>query len=109
MVLGLIVLPDHVPYGEWTITFIVAALVVMIIISPVASPNKPIISLQKWKYMKFMTAVIAAVESLVIIVLMKIGNSYSYPLFWIMTIQALQLIPGAILYGFGKRAIRERQ
>lgn len=109
MVLGLIVFPEYIPSGKWMYLAMAVVMAVMIVISPVTSPNKPIISLQKWKRMKLFTILIAVVEALVITVLMKINDYYGYPLFWIMAIQGLQLIPGAMVYGFGKNAVKERQ
>lgn len=109
MVLGLIVFPKYIPCGEWIYGAMPVIIVILVIISPVASPSKPIVSVRKWKRMKRMTAAIAMIESLVIVILIRIGNDYGYPLFWIMAIQGLQLIPGAIIYGFGKGAIKERQ
>ena len=109
MVLGLIVFPEYIPSGKWMYLAMAVVMAVIIVISPVTSPNKPIISLQKWKRMKLFTILIAVVEALVITVLMKINDYYGYPLFWIMAIQGLQLIPGAMVYGFGKNAVKERQ
>ena len=109
MVLGLIVFPEYIPCGSWIYVAVPVIIAIIVFISPVASPNKPIVSIEKWKRMKRMTTLIAVIESLVVIVLIRIGNDYGYPLFWIMAIQGLQLIPGAMLYGFGKGAIRERQ
>ena len=109
MVLGLIVFPEYIPCGAWIYFAMAAVLVVTGVISPVASPNKPIVSVKKWKRMKRMTTVIAMIDSLIIIILIRIGNDYGYPLFWIFVIQGLQLIPGALVYGFGRGAIKERQ
>ena len=109
MVLGLIVFPKYIPCGEWIYAAAVAVIVMMSIISPVASPNKPIVSIRKWKRMKLMTVLISVIELVVIAVLINNGSSYGYPLFWIVAIQGLQLIPGAMIYGFGKGAIKERQ
>ncbi len=109
MVLGLIVFPEYIPCGAWIYPSMAVITAVMIIVSPVASPNRPIISEGKWKRMKLLTAVIAVIESVVIIILVKTENDYGYPLLWIVTIQELQLIPGAMIYGFGKKAIRERR
>lgn len=109
MVLGLIVFPKYIPCGSWICVAMPVLVAILVIISPVASPNKPIVSVKKWKRMKRMTTVIAMIDSLVIIILIRIGNDYGYPLFWIMAIQGLQLIPGAMIYGFGKGAIKERQ
>lgn len=109
MVLGLIVFPEYIPCGAWVYAAAAAVIVMMSIISPVASPNKPIVSIRKWKRMKLMTILISIMEAAIIAVLIINGNSYGYPLFWIFVIQGLQLIPGAILYGFGKGAIKEGQ
>ena len=109
MVLGLIVFPEYIPCGPWVYALATAMIVMMGIISPVASPNKPIVSVRKWKRMKLMTILISAIEMVVIVALIHYGNSYGYPLFWILVIQGLQLIPGAVLYGFGKSAIKERR
>lgn len=109
MVLGLIVFPKYIPCGEWIYAAAAAVVVMMSIISPVASPNKPIVSIRKWKRMKLMTVLISVIELVVIAVLINNGSSYGYPLFWIVAIQGLQLIPGAMIYGFGKGAIKERQ
>ena len=109
MVLGLIVFPKYIPCGEWIYVAVPVIIAILVIISPVASPNKPIISENKWKRMKLLTVVIAMIESVIIIILIQVGNDYGYPLFWIITIQGLQLIPGAMLYGFGKKAIKEKQ
>ena len=109
MVLGLIVFPKYIPCGEWIYAAMAAVIMVIGIISPVASPNKPIISIRKWKRMKLMTILISVMEMVVIAVLINKGYSYGYPLFWIFVIQGLQLIPGAMMFGFGKSAIKERQ
>ena len=109
MVLGLIVFPEYIPCGPWIYLVAAAVIVMMGIISPVTSPNKPIVSIRKWKRMKLMTILISVMEMVVIAVLINKGNSYGYPLFWIFVIQGLQLIPGAMIYGFGKSAIKERQ
>ena len=109
MVLGLIVFPEYVPCGSWIYLAAAAVIVMMSIISPVASPNKPIVSVRKWKRMKLMTILISVIEMVVIVAIIHYGNSYGYPLFWILVIQGLQLIPGAVLYGFGKGAIKERR
>ena len=109
MVLGLIVFPKYIPCGEWIYAAAAAVVVMMSIISPVASPNKPIVSIRKWKRMKLMTVLISVIELVVIAVLINNGSSYGYPLFWIFVIQGLQLIPGAMMFGFGKGAIKEEQ
>ena len=109
MVLGLIVFPKYIPCGSWICVAMPVLVAILVIISPVASPNKPIVSVKKWKRMKRMTTVIAMIDSLIIIILIRIGNDYGYPLFWIFVIQGLQLIPGAIVYGFGRGAIKERR
>jgi accessory gene regulator protein AgrB len=109
MVLGLIVFPEYIPCGLWIYPVMAAVLVIMGILSPVVSPNKPIVSINKWKRMKLLTILIALIETVIIIVLIRSGNSYGYSLFWIMTIQGLQLIPGAMLYGFGMKAIKGKQ
>lgn len=109
MVLGLIVFPKYIPCGSWIYVAVPVIIAIIVFISPVASPNKPIVSIEKWKRMKRMTTLIAVIESLVVIVLIRICNDYGYPLFWIMAIQGMQLIPGAIMYGFGKGAIKEKQ
>ena len=109
MVLGLIVFPEYIPCGAWVYAAIAAVIMVIGIISLVASPNKPIVSIRKWKRMKLMTILISVIDVIVIAMLINNGSSYGYPLFWIFVIQGLQLIPGAILYGFGKGAIKEGQ
>ncbi len=109
MVLGLIVFPEYIPCGPWVYLAAAVVIVMMGIISPVASPNKPIVSIRKWKHMKLMTILISVIEAVIIAVLINNGSSYGYPLFWIFVIQGLQLIPGAILYGFGKGAIKGKQ
>ena len=109
MVLGLIVFPEYIPCGAWVYAAIAAVIMVIGIISPVASPNKPIVSIWKWKRMKFLSLLISVNEMVVIILLIRIGNNYGYPMFWIVTIQGLQLMPGAVLYGFGRKAVKERQ
>lgn len=109
MVLGLIVFPEYIPCGSWIYLAAAAVIVMMGIISPVTSPNKPIVSIRKWKRMKLMTILISVMEMVVIVALIHYGNSYGYPLFWILVIQGLQLIPGAVLYGFGKSSIKERR
>lgn len=109
MVLGLIVFPEYIPCGPWIYLAAAAVIVMMGIISPVTSPNKPIVSIRKWKRMKLMTILISVMEMIVIAVLINKGNSYGYPLFWIFVIQGLQLIPGAMMFGFGKGAIKEEQ
>ena len=109
MVLGLIVFPKYIPCGEWIYVAVPVIIAILVIISPVASPNKPIVSVKKWTRMKRMTAVITMIESIAIIILIRTSNDYGYPLFWIVAIQGMQLIPGAMLYGFGKSAIKERQ
>lgn len=109
MVLGLIVFPEYIPCGPWVYLAAAVVIVMMGIISPVASPNKPIVSIRKWKRMKLMTILISVIDVIVIAMLINKGNSYGYPLFWIFVIQGLQLIPGAIVYGFGRGAIKERQ
>lgn len=106
MVLGLIVFPEYIPCGTWIYSVVVATAVVIMIISPVVSPKKPIKTIDKWKRMKFLSISLAMIESVIIIVLIRVGNSYGYPMFWIMTIQGLQLVPGAMLYGFGKNTIK---
>ena len=109
MVLGLIVFPKYIPCGEWIYVAVPVIIAILVIISPVASPNKPIVSVKKWTRMKRMTAVITMIESIAIIILIRTSNDYGYPLFWIMATQGLQLIPGAVLYGFGKGAIKEKR
>ncbi len=109
MVLGLIVFPEYIPCGLWIYPTMTAVLVIMGILSPVVSPNKPIISINKWKRMKLLTILIALIESIIIVLLIKAGSDYGYPMFWILTIQGLQLIPGAMLYGFGMKAIKGKQ
>jgi len=109
MVLGLIVFPEYIPCGSWIYLAATAVIVMMGIISPVTSPNKPIVSIRKWKRMKLMTILISVMEIVVIAVLINKGSSYGYPLFWIFVIQGLQLIPGAMMFSFGKGAIKEEQ
>lgn len=109
MVLGLIVFPEYIPCGPWIYLAAAAVIVMMGIISPVTSPNKPIVSIRKWKRMKLMTILISVMEMVVIAVLINKGNSYGYPLFWIFVIQGLQLIPGAMMFGFGKGSIKGKQ
>ena len=109
MVLGLIVFPEYIPCGSWIYAAAAAVIVMMSIISPVASPNKPIVSIRKWKRMKLLSVLISVTEMAVIILLIRIGNNYGYPMFWIVTIQGLQLMPGAVLYGVGRKAVKERQ
>ena len=109
MVLGLIVFPEYIPYGLWIYPVMAAVLVIMGILSPVVSPNKPIVSTGKWKRMKLLTVMIATIESMIIGLLIKAGSDYGYPLFWILTMQGMQLIPGAMLYGFGMKTIKEKQ
>lgn len=109
MVLGLIVFPEYIPCGAWIYFAMAAVLVVTGVISPVASPNKPIASIQKWKRMKSLSVLISVIEMIVIIVLIRIGSKYGYPMFWILTIHGLQLIPGAVLYGFGRNAVKEKR
>ena len=109
MVLGLIVFPEYIPCGAWVYAAMVAVIMVIGIVSPVASPNKPIVSIKKWKHMKFLSILISMIESIAISILVRISSDYGYPMFWILVVQGLQLIPGAILYGFGKSAIKERQ
>ena len=109
MVLGLIVFPEYIPCGAWIYTVMAAVIAVIGIISPVTSPNKPIVSIRKWKHMKILSILISVIESIAITILLEIGSDYGYPMFWIFVIQGLQLIPGAIVYGFGRGAIKERQ
>ena len=109
MVLGLIVFPEYISCGAWIYAVMAAVIAVIGIISPVAGPNKPIVSIQKWKRMKSLSVLISVIESIIITILLEIGSDYGYPMFWILTMQGLQLIPGAIIYGFGKSAIRERR
>jgi accessory gene regulator protein AgrB len=106
MVLGLIVFPEHIPCGAWIYAVLAVVLVVIGIVSPVASPNKPIVSIKKWKHMKSLSILISVIESIAISILVIISSDYGYPLFWIMTIQGLQLVPGAMIYGFGKKTIK---
>ena len=109
MVLGLIVFPEYIPSGKWMYLAMAVVMAVIGIISPVAGPNKPIISIQKWKRMKSLSVLISVIEMTAITILLEIGSDYGYPMFWILTIQGLQLIPGAVIYGFGKSAIKERR
>ena len=109
MVLGLIVFPTYIPYGTWIYAVMTAVIVVIGMLSPVVSPNKPIVSIQKWKRMKILSILISVIEMIAIILLIRIGSIYGYPMFWILAIQGLQLIPGAILYGFGRKVIKEKQ
>ena len=109
MVLGLIVFPEYIPCGAWIYPVMVAVLVIMRILSPVVSPNKPIVSTGKWKRMKLLTVTIAMIESIIVVLLIKAGSDYGYPMFWILAMQGLQLMPGAMLYGFGMKAIKEKQ
>lgn len=109
MVLGLIVFPEYIPCGAWIYAVMAPVIAVIGIISPVAGPNKPIVSIQKWKRMKSLSVLISVIEMIAITILLEIGSDYGYPMFWILTMQGLQLIPGAIIYGFGKSAIRERR
>lgn len=107
MVLGLIVFPKYVPCGAWIYGVLPVIIAMFAIISPVASPNKPIVSIRKWKHMKILSILISVIESIAITILLEIASDYGYPMFWILTMQGLQLIPGAIIYGFGKSVIKE--
>ena len=111
MVLGLVVFPEVIPHNQWNYLGIVAVALIIMVISPVASPNKPIISVNKWKRMKLLSVLITLIESMIVIVLISNGNEYEYgyPLMGIMAVQGLQLVPGAMMFGFGRKPVKERQ